>query len=142
MAHLKAEKPNPEEDFMGYTLMTLSLDARHDIVQMFKEKGKPAEKKYFEDVAREYYAKGKNRFDELNDKQKKAVTLAMEWIYEHRFDILEHKVMRDQNLRTNIWKWQRGGHAECDDWTYYTLDEKKLLWRESKFIALERHNKK
>jgi len=140
--------PDPDDDFFGFTLMTLSLDNRADIVDLFAKhmKQENIQQPDYEAIAWLWY--GKDKTEELSAHKKEQALTAMKWIYEHRYRIIDHKMMRDNDLQTNIYKWREVDgqmialYDDYDDWTLYTEEEKALLFRECKVEADVKFRKK
>jgi len=115
--------PKPEEDFFGFTLMTLSLDHRAEIVELFSKHMNVDKRQQpdCESIAWQWYGKGKTQ--QLSAHKKKEVLKAMQWIYDHRYKIIDHKMMKDNDLRVNVYKWREvdgetvASYDDYDDWT-------------------------
>ena len=126
----------PETNFYAITLMTLNLDHRAEIVELYtkdmKERG--LKEPDHEKIACQWY--GEQSVSQLPAEKKEEALKVMEWIYDHRYRIIDHQLMRDQDLATNIYKWRYidgkriALYDDYEDWTYYTDEEKKLLFRE------------
>ena len=148
MSFLHAKVPKPDDDFFGFTLMTLSLDDRADIVELFSKymKDHKTEHPDYEYVAWEWY--GKDKTIQLSDQKREDVFRAMKWIFDHRYRIIHHKMMRDGELQINIYKWKEidgksvALYDDYDDWTYYTTEEKSLLFKECQVEADSKYRRK
>ena len=140
--------PNPDEDFFGYTLMILSLDERAQIVDLFSKHMNTEEREQpdCEYIAWQWY--GKDKTQQLSAHKKEEVFKAMQWLYDHRDMITDHKMMRDNELQTNIYKWKEIDgqtvviYDDYKDWTYYTREEKLLLFKECQVEAAARYRRK
>ena len=126
------------------TIMALSLDDRVEIVEMFTKDMKERKTKEPDilKIATQWYNQ------KISNHKVESLIKVFQWIYQHRYRIVDHQLMRDHSLATNIYKWKDidgkrvALYDDYEDWTYYTEEEKSLLRRECRYEADAKYRRK